>query len=95
MRKPPKASLKKSTKKASPHSPLVQAMSGALQDLDEMRADVWEEALRAAEGNSALAARDLLTANRRRGHYLTKRYGLQELARELKDAKKSGKKGTR
>lgn len=69
-------------------SPLIDAMSAALDNLDDLRAETWEKALRAANGNSAEAARDLLGANRRRGHYLTKRYGLQALAKELKAGKK-------
>lgn len=69
-------------------SPLVKAMSEALEDLDGIRADTWEKALRDAGGNSAEASRELLGANRQRGHHLTKRYGLQELARALKAGKK-------
>lgn len=68
----------------SARSPLVIATAEHVERADEIRAEVWERALRDAGGNSAKAAREFLNANKQRGHYLTKRHGLQSLARELK-----------
>lgn len=67
-----------------PISPLVKATAEHVEKADEIRAEIWEQALRDADGNSAKAARNFLGANKQRGHYLTKRHGLQALARELK-----------
>lgn len=68
-------------------SPLTKATAGHEDQAEGIRAELWEKALRRAKGNSAEAAREFLGANRQRGHYLTKRHGLQELARELKAGK--------
>lgn len=72
-----------------PNSPLVKAAAAAVDDADTVRAELWEQALRDAHGNSAEAARDFLGANRQRGHYLTKRHGLQSLARQLKQGRRA------
>lgn len=69
-------------------SPLTRATEGLEDRAQEIRADLWEKALRRATGNSAEAAREYLGANRQRGHYLTKRHGLQQLAKELKAGKR-------
>lgn len=73
-------------------SPLAKATADHEDQAESIRADLWEKALRRAHGNSAAAALDFLGANRQRGHYLTKRHGLQALAKELKAQKKTATK---
>lgn len=72
-------------------SPLSKATADHEDKAEEIRAELWEKALRRAHGNSAEAAREFLGANRQRGHYLTKRHGLQELARKLKAGERKQK----
>ncbi len=73
-------------------SPLAKATIDNEDQAEGIRAELWEKALRQAHGNSAAAALDFLGANRQRGHYLTKRHGLQALAKELKAQKRTVKK---
>ena len=63
---------------------LAKVTKPAREDVDAVRADVWEAALRAAGGNLTAASQSL-SFSPQRGHALTKRHGLLELAEQLRE----------
>lgn len=65
-------------------SALQDATQAAREQADEIRAEVWEGALRRHDGNLAHAGEEL-GFSRQRGHVLTKRHGLLELAAQLRE----------
>lgn len=54
-----------------------------MKEVDEARAEIWEEAIRRAKGNLAQAGREF-GVNRRRAHELAKHHDLVDLARDLR-----------
>lgn len=67
----------------SKNRPLAKALTNALDELDETRADSWKTALENNKGVIAHASDDF-NFTRQRGYFLTKQYDLQEYARELR-----------
>jgi hypothetical protein len=77
--------------KATNRRPLAKALSDALGELDDSRAAKWKAALERNKGVVKDASDDF-DFSRQRGHFLTKQYGLQEYARELKKGAHAGRK---
>ena len=70
---------------------LRKATQPALDEADEIRAEIWEETLRRAEANLRIAGEEH-GFSRQRAYVLTQRHGLQGLAEELRAERRKGRK---
>lgn len=70
--------------------PIAEALTAALNELDGEREELWRAALE-RNGGVVAHASDEFGFSKQRGHFLTKQYGLQEFARDLKSGNRTKK----
>ena len=73
------------TGKSPSFSKLVEATKTPREEANDIRAEVWEAALRAAAGNLTRAG-EAMGFSPQRGYALCRRYDLQDLAAQLREA---------